>query len=97
MPTVYIPTPLRRLTGGQSKVEIEADDIDSLVVALDNRYPGMRDRLVDDQGDIKRFINVFVNDEEIRTLQGQATPLRSVDRVSIVPAMAGGADQGRRR
>lgn len=94
MPTVYIPTPLRRLTGGQAKVEATAGDITALVAELDGRYPGLRERLVDDQGDIKRFINVFVNDEEIRTLQGQATTLQSADRVSIVPAMAGGSDGG---
>ncbi len=93
MATVYIPTPLRRLTGGQSKVEVEADNVDALVAALESRYPGLRERLVDEQGAIKRFINVFVNDEEIRTLQGQATVLHSADRVSIVPAMAGGSDQ----
>ncbi len=90
MPTVYIPTPLRRLTGGQSKVEVEAETIRELVQALEERYPGIGDRLLDDAGQVKRFINVFVNDAEIRTLQGLDTPLRSQDQVSIVPAMAGG-------
>ncbi len=90
MPTVYIPTPLRRLTGGQSKVEVEAHTVQELVQALEARYPGMADRLLDDSGQVKRFINVFVNDAEIRTLQGLETPLQSQDQVSIVPAMAGG-------
>lgn len=95
MTTVYIPTPLRRLTGGQAKVEVDASDVGALVDDLETRYPGLRERLIDEKGDIKRFINVFVNDEEIRTLQGQATTLHSTDRVSIVPAMAGGVDLGR--
>lgn len=90
MATVFIPTPLRRLTGGQAKVEVAGQDIASLIEALEARYPGFRDRLLDNSGEIKRFINIFVNDTEIRTLQGKATPVGATDQVSIVPAMAGG-------
>lgn len=91
MATVLVPTPLRRYTGGQPKVSVEADDISGLIQALDASYPGVAEKLLDGSGQIKRFINVFVNEDEVRTLQGLATPLGDADRVSIVPAMAGGA------
>ncbi len=90
MATVLIPTPLRRLTANQSKVEIAGDTVGQVIVNLDTAYPGIGERLVDQNGAIKRFINVFVNNDEIRTLQGADTPVAADDRVSIVPAMAGG-------
>ncbi len=90
MATVLIPTPLRRLTGGQSKVVVECSDIGGLLSALDAQFPGVSEKILDGSGDVKRFINVFVNDDEIRNLQGLATPLKESDKVSIVPAMAGG-------
>lgn len=92
MPKVYVPTPLRRLTEGQSQIEVHAKTIGELIDAMEARYPGVKERLCDN-GEIKRFINVFVNDEEIRNLQGKETPLREEDEVSIIPAMAGGAGQ----
>lgn len=95
MTTVYIPTPLRRLTGGQSKVNVQAQDITSLIQSLEADYPGFADRVLDDNGNVKRFIQVFRNDDEIRTLQGMETPVTEADRVSIVPAMAGGRQEGR--
>ncbi len=91
MTTVYIPTPLRRLTGGQSKVQVQAQDIGGLIKQLDAQYPGFAERVLDDQGKAKRFIQIFRNDDEIRSLQGLETPLSDGDRVSIVPAMAGGS------
>ena len=91
MATVYVPTPLRRLTGGQSKVEATGSDISALIQAVDAEYPGVAEKLLDGDGDIKRFINVFVNDDEVRTLQGLQTPVAESDKVSIVPAMAGGS------
>lgn len=91
MATVYVPTPLRRLTGGQAKVALEAATVGELVDQLEANYPGVKDRLLDDDGKIKRFINVFVNGEEIRGLQSEETPLGANDEVSIIPAMAGGA------
>ena len=90
MATVLVPTPLRRLTGGQSKVTVEGQDISSLIQAIDQKFPGIAEKVLDGDGNVKRFINVFVNDSEIRTLQGVQTPVSDSDRGSIVPAMAGG-------
>lgn len=90
MATVYIPTPMRRLTGGQSKVVAEGESVNALLDAVDAQYPGIKEKLLDGDGNVKRFINVFVNDDEIRTLDGLDTLVSDRDRVSIVPAMAGG-------
>ena len=90
MATVLVPTPLRRFTGGKSKVSLPAQDVGGLIQALESSYPGVSEKLIDGNGEIKRFINVFVNDDEVRSLQGLATPVGADDRVSIVPAMAGG-------
>ena len=92
MATVLVPTPLRRLTGGQSKLTVVGNDIGSLLRAVDTEYPGIADKVFDGDGNVKRFINVFLNDDEIRTLQGLETPVGENDRVSIVPAMAGGQE-----
>lgn len=91
MSTVFIPTTLRRLTANQSKVEMSGATVSDVLDSLEATYPGFRERLFDATGQVKRFINVFVNDDEIRTLQGLDTPIRSSDRISIVPAMAGGS------
>ncbi|MCL4857960.1 MAG: MoaD/ThiS family protein [Caldilineaceae bacterium] len=91
MATVLIPTPLRRFTGGQAKLTVAAEDVGSLLRAVDGQFPGIADKVFDGDGNVKRFINVFVNDDEIRSLQGLATPVKESDQVSIVPAMAGGA------
>lgn len=91
MATVYVPTPLRRLTGGQSKVNIDGGDVAAVVSAMDAQFPGVAEKILDGDGSLKRFINVFVNDDEIRTLQGLETPVRDGDKISIVPAMAGGS------
>jgi sulfur-carrier protein len=92
MATVLVPTPLRRLTGGQSKLTIAGENVGSLLRAADAQYPGIADRVFDGDGNVKRFINIFLNDDEIRTLQGLDTPVTENDRVSIVPAMAGGRE-----
>lgn len=92
MATVLVPTPLRRLTGGQSKLAVEGENIGAILNAVDAQYPGVADKVFDGDGNVKRFINVFLNDDEIRTLQGLETPVGSNDRVSIVPAMAGGRE-----
>jgi molybdopterin converting factor small subunit len=91
MATVLLPTPLRRLAGGQSKVTVDAADLGALIQQLEEHYPGMGEKVLDGSGEIKRFINVFVNENEVRTLQGLSTPVAESDRISIVPAMAGGA------
>ncbi len=75
MATVYVPTPIRRLTGGQSKVVVEGDSVRTLLDAVDAQYPGVNEKLLDGDGNVKRFINVFVNDDEIRTLEGLSTPV----------------------
>ena len=90
MTTVLVPTPLRRLTGGQARVDVPGATVEEVVQNLETTYPGFGERLLDGNGQIKRFINVFVNEDEIRTLQGAETPVAAGDKVSIVPAMAGG-------
>lgn len=93
MATVFVPTPLRRLTGGLSKVTVEGDSVGTLLQAFEQAYPGVGDRIFDEEGKVKRFINIFLNDEEIGTLQGLETPVSQRDRLSIVPAMAGGTHE----
>jgi molybdopterin synthase sulfur carrier subunit len=90
MATILIPTPLRRLTGGQSKVQIPGENVADLIQGLEAEYPGMAERILDGNGNAKRFIQIFRNEDEIRTLQGLETPVATEDRISIVPAMAGG-------
>src|SRR5437867_13151146 len=92
MTTVYIPTPLRRTTGGQSKVEAAGRSVRALLDALERTYPGIRQQLCDETGEVRSFINVFVNGTEIRQLEGLSTPLQDADEVSIIPAMAGGLE-----
>jgi len=90
MATVYVPTPLRRFTGGQSKIVESAATVGDLIRKLDGHYPGFSGKLLDGEGGVKRFINVFRNDDEIRALDGLETTIGEDDKVSIVPAMAGG-------
>ena len=88
--TVNIPTPLRKLTENQAEVAIEAGTVDELVANLENTYNGIKEKLVDDDGEIRRYVNIYVNDEDIRFLDGGATQLQDGDYISIVPAIAGG-------
>lgn len=90
MATIRIPSPLRRYTNSQSKVQVGGATIQQVVDNLEAEFPGVKSRLCDDNGQIKRYVNVFVNGEEIRTLQGAETPVADKDEVSIIPAMAGG-------
>jgi len=87
---VKIPTPLRNLTKDQDTVETEAGDLQSIVQTLEGQFPGMRERLLDDGGELRRFVNIYVNGEDVRFLQGLTTALKDGDEVSIVPAVAGG-------
>lgn len=87
---VLIPTPLRNLTANAAEVEVEAADVAALVQALEAKHPGLKERLCDDSGKLRRFVNVYLNEEDIRFLQGEATALKAGDEVSIVPAIAGG-------
>jgi molybdopterin synthase sulfur carrier subunit len=88
--TVRIPTPLRQITKGNAEVQASAATVGQLVDDLERQYPGIRERLVDESGELRRFINVYVNEEDIRFLDGQTTALKDGDQVSIVPAIAGG-------
>ena len=88
--SVRIPTPLRKLTYDLDTVQAEASNIEELINNLETTYPGLKDRLCDESGNIRRFVNVFVNDEDIRFLDDKATALKQGDEVSIVPAIAGG-------
>jgi MoaD family protein len=87
---VLIPTPLQKFTNDEASVELDASSVDALIDALDGRYPGLKDRLCDEAGKLRRFLNVYVNSEDIRFLENQATALKDGDEVSIVPAVAGG-------
>ena len=87
---VRIPTPLRRVTDGQDKVSVEGSSINEVIVALDSQYPGIRERLCDEQGELRNFVNIYVNGEDVRFLQELNTATKDGDEVSIVPAVAGG-------
>jgi len=87
---VRIPTPLRSITKGSAEVQAKGDTVDDVVEDLERQFPGLRDRLVDDKGELRRFINLYVNEEDVRFLQGRTTILKEGDTVSIVPAIAGG-------
>ena len=87
--TVRIPTPLRSLTGGKEAVEVEGKSVRDLVDSLESAHPGMKERLMDEKG-VRRFVNLYVGDEDIRFLDGLETELKDGEEVSIVPAIAGG-------
>ena len=88
--TVRIPTPLRSVTKGNAEVQAKGGTVADVVQDLERQFPGMRERLVDETGEIRRFINIYVNEEDIRFLDGAKTALKDGDQVSIVPAIAGG-------
>jgi molybdopterin synthase sulfur carrier subunit len=88
--TVKIPTPLRTLTNNDDSCEVDASTLGDVVTALEATYPGMQERLLDEGGEIRRFVNIFVNGEDVRFLSGLTTSLDTGDEVSIVPAVAGG-------
>jgi len=90
MAQVRIPTPLRKYTGGAEAVQAEGATIAALVADLDKRHPGIRDRICDESGAVRRFVNIFVNGEDIRFLQNLDTAVKAGDEVSVVPAIAGG-------
>ena len=88
--SVHIPHPLRKLTGEKTDVETVAGTIGELIDSLEIQHPGIKERLVDATGKIHRFVNLYVNDDDIRFLEGMETPLKHGDSVAIVPAVAGG-------
>lgn len=94
---VRIPSPLQKLTNNQSEVQCEADNINDLLSGLEKQYPGIKERLCDSEGKLRRFVNVYVNEEDIRFLQGQDTTVKAGDDISIIPAIAGGAQNSKKR
>jgi len=88
--TVRIPTPLRKLTNSEELVEVNAGTVGEVIAELQSRFPGIQERLVDEKGEVRRFVNVYVNEEDIRFLNNQQTPLKDGDEISIIPAIAGG-------
>ncbi|MBV8898988.1 MAG: MoaD/ThiS family protein [Verrucomicrobia bacterium] len=87
---VRIPTPLRKLTYNQEVVQVEGANVREVLDSLESAFPGLKERICDEHNNIRRFVNVFVNDEDIRFLQESDTPVKTGDEVSIVPAIAGG-------
>lgn len=88
--TIRIPTPLRNATNGESTVEVDAATVGAAIESLEQAHPGVSTRLLDDSGKLRRFVNVFVDDEDVRFQQGLETPLKPGSTVSIIPAVAGG-------
>jgi MoaD family protein len=87
---VRIPTPLQKLTQDKSEVEAEGENIRALIEDLEKSFPGIKARICDEKGTLRRFINIYVNEEDIRFLERDNTPLKDGDEVSIIPAIAGG-------
>ena len=87
---VRIPTPLRTLTGGNDEVSADGRTVGELIDNLEKKHPGLRDRLLDEKG-VRRFVNIYIGEEDIRFLEGLKTELKNGDTVSIVPAIAGGS------
>ena len=94
MPVFRIPGPLRSLSGGEATVTVDAGDLRSAIEQLDARFPGFKGRLLDDQGQPRQFVNLFLNDEDVRLGQGLDAPVTDSDEIAIVPAVAGGATTG---
>jgi molybdopterin synthase sulfur carrier subunit len=88
--TVRIPTTMRPISGGNSTVEVEGTTLRDVLAALDAAHNGFKDRLFDDAGELHKFVNIFVSDDDVRYLQGLDTPVKAGDTVSIIPAVAGG-------
>ncbi|MCB1015554.1 MAG: MoaD/ThiS family protein [Acidimicrobiales bacterium] len=88
--TVRVPTTLRTLTGGESEVSVEGETVGAVLTALDGAHPGFKDKLFDDDGNLRRFVNVFVADDDVRFLDGLDTSVPDGETLSIIPAVAGG-------
>jgi molybdopterin synthase sulfur carrier subunit len=87
---VRIPTPLRRMTNGQDKLEIAESTLSVMIDSLETDYPGFKERLIDENGELRYFVNIYLNGEDVRFLDGLSTDTKSGDEISIVPAVAGG-------
>ena len=87
---VRIPTPLRRMTNGLSQVEMDESNLSEMIDRLESDYPGFKERLLDEEGELRYFVNIYLNGEDVRFLDGLGTTTKSGDEISIVPAVAGG-------
>ncbi|MQG01343.1 MAG: MoaD/ThiS family protein [SAR202 cluster bacterium] len=87
---VRIPTPLRKVTNGEDKASVDAGTMVEVVKSLEGQFPGLKARICDDDGELRSFVNVYINGEDVRFLDGMNSPVASGDEVSIVPAVAGG-------
>ena len=87
---VRIPTPLRRMTGGLDKIEMDESNLVDMIDNLESSYPGVKERLIDENGELRYFVNIYVNGEDVRFMDGLTTSTKSGDEISIVPAVAGG-------
>ena len=90
MANVRIPTPLRKLTAGKEEVTATGATIGAVIASLESQFPGLKERICDESGQVRRFVNIFANDEDIRFLKNLETPVKDSDEISIVPAIAGG-------
>ena len=90
MATIRIPTPLRKLTQGKEEITASGATVGALIASLESGYPGLKERICDENGQVRKFVNIFANDEDIRFLKGLDTPVKDADEISIVPAIAGG-------
>lgn len=88
--TVLVPTPLQRLTNGQAEVQTQGATVAEVVENLERQFPGIKERLCDESGRLRRFVNVYLNNEDIRFRQNEETPVKEGDELSIIPAIAGG-------
>lgn len=87
---VRIPTPLQKLTSNQGEVEVSGANVQAVIEELEKKFPGFKERMCDENGKIRRFVNIYLNDEDVRFLQCENTPVKDGDQVSIIPAIAGG-------
>src|SRR3954447_11601538 len=90
--TVVIPTPLRKFTGGESRVSANGGTIAQVIDSLEQQFPGLKERVCEPDGEIRRFVNIFINGENARQMDGAASSVKAGDEVGIIPAMAGGAN-----
>jgi len=90
MSAVRVPSPLRPYTEGMKEIDVQAGTVGGALLALADQYPGVKTHLFDEQGDLRAYVNVFLNDEDVRGLEGAATPIQPTDRLTIVPSIAGG-------
>ncbi len=95
MPNVRIPSPLRKVTGGRAEVVVDGADVRAVILHLDAEHPGFAERVLDEAGELRRFVHVFVQDEDVQFGEGLDTPVARDDVLTIVPAVAGGAERSR--